>query len=151
MLTFVFGIIDAFLPIIIMFFIFRIIMGILRSVLGSSTGKIPEQNREHTEEAAAEPADIVKEFEKKLRAKAKSKPAQNKQDNVVTDDELAVYKEQQDMFAKLHAIKAQPALAEAEKEKATKKRFVHQRLAEGFIMSQILDKPRSIKPYEDSF
>lgn len=146
MLTFVFGIIDAFLPILIMFFVFRIIVGILRSILGSSR-PIPEQSDDAAEKTAAEPAELVKKFEKKLRAKTVKKA----EDNIVTDAETAVYKEQQDLLGRAEAQTAQPAFKAAVQEQPVKKRFVHRRLAEGFIMGQILDKPRSIKPYEDSF
>lgn len=34
---------------------------------------------------------------------------------------------------------------------ATKKRFAHPKLVEGLIMEQILDKPRSLKPYGGDF
>lgn len=143
MITFFVSIIGVFIPVFIIFVVFSILFKVLRTL-----SRKPEKRRGPSEQQTEEnpsPSgrDLASEFERKLKAKMKSK---NAADTVVTDAELPVYKEPVLASAEPAAAgKLQDALRDVKE----KRRFKHPQLVNGFIMSRILEKPRSIDPYRE--
>lgn len=148
MLTFFFVIVDTLLPILIMFFIFRIIVKLLQSILTGSQPKNPvpdaDSSSGYSEERSSK--DLAGEFEAKLKAKSRKKSAN---DMVVTDEKLKVYKEQLQVEQKNMNTAGASISSPNINVKEQKKQWKNPVLVNGFIMSQILEKPRSINPYED--
>lgn len=148
MITFFFSIVSTLIPFLIIFLVLRVVLRILQSILNGSGAKQPAEQKLPQEETAAEIKDLAQEFERKLKAKMdrhKQKPAK-----VVTDDKLVVYKENPVYF---HEVKHASSAVEnvAVQTVAVKKRFKHPQLVNGFVMSQVLEKPRSLNPYKDEF
>lgn len=148
MITFIFSIVSTIIPFLIIFFVLRAILSILQSILNGTGNKQPAEQTESPKEAAAEAKNLAQEFERKLKAKINSKKQQKTK--VVTDDKLAVYKEKPVYFNEVKTA------ATADKSSiphsvSVKKRFKHPQLVNGFIMSQVLEKPRSLNPYKNEF
>ena len=131
----------------------------------------------HEEHKPRSGRDLAAEFERKLRAKSAKADAKN--DGVVTDSEVAVHREKDAANKPAASEKALPvgtdyskwnagmqtAYASAMQDKnfctvpeahevhfddnARKRRFARPALVLGFIMSQVLDKPAALKPYDD--
>lgn len=148
MITFFFSIVSTLIPFLIMFLVLRVILRILQSIFMGSGNKQPAEHKLPQEENTADSKDLVQEFERKLKAKmnrSKQQPA-----DVVTDDKLTVYKENPVYVHETKAVQ-KAAVNTAAHAVSAKKRFKHPQLVNGFIMSQVLEKPRSLNPYKGEF
>ena len=104
--------------------------------------------------------DLAAEFERKLRAKS-AKAADKNTDGIVTDSEIAVHRElsragmqtaPQAAYASAMQDEDYCTVPEAHKEGAAvrqPRRFARPALVQGFIMSQVLDKPVGLKPCDE--
>ena len=104
--------------------------------------------------------DLAAEFERKLRAKS-AKAADKNTVGIVTDSEIAVHRElsragmqtaPQAAYASAMQDEDYCTVPEAHKEGAAvqvQRRFARPALVQGFIMSQVLDKPVGLKPCDE--
>mgnify|MGYP003266951803 CR=1 FL=1 len=167
-----FDIIGTVFPMLVIFLLLR---GILQTVLRSGRRQWPEQADdgeygEEKEQEAAQPVrrpDLAAEFERRLKktsnnnavAKAKTAARTDKQ-RVHRDNEVLVhdkgkvyYDPRGDYSYNEERFNAQAAAFRsryAAKQEAPLKprlQLKHSALVQGFIMSQVLEKPRSLNPY----
>lgn len=167
-----FDIIGTVFPMLVIFLLLR---GILQTVLRSGRRQWPEQADdseygEEKEQEAVQPArrpDLAAEFERRLKktsnngtaAKAKTAARTDKQrvhrDNeaLVHDKGKVYYDPRGDYSYNEERFNAQAAAFRsryAAKQEAPRKprlQLKHSALVQGFIMSQVLEKPRSLNPY----
>lgn len=105
----------------------------------------PEQEEEYdysNEEKSDR--DLAEEFERVLGKKRNRVHTDNCQ---IEHEKGKLYTEPQ--FMEEASVKNEKPFAMPQA--ATKKKLAHPKLVQGLIMEQILDKPRSLKPYSDEF
>lgn len=143
----VISVVSTILPLLIVVLLWRLLFKVLGSVLEKGRRR-PDENMQ-TEQPAQKTRDLAAEFERKLREKKKEKVVEPE-----TDSSFKVYREPaSEVEFKQNIENWQPvsAVAAAEEKQHTKVRFTHEALVNGFIMGEILDKPRSMKPYDGNF
>lgn len=168
-----FDIIGTVFPMLVIFLLLR---GILQTVLRSGRRQWPEQENdeyeeyeEHGEEAQPAPKkpDLAAEFERRLKKTSNSSAAAKNQAAVRTDkqrvhrdnealvhdkgkvyyDPRGDYSYNEERFnAQAAAFRARYA-AKQEELRKPRLQLKHSALVQGFIMSQVLEKPRSLNPY----
>lgn len=134
-------------------FLFIILNFLLTIFMGGSRKRppmpMPEEEEpvpapERQAEQSKEDRDVIADFERRLQ----------KQKAKVHTDNCGLPHSKAKLYTEPPLIKEEgiPAMAAAASVEApVRKRLAHPRLADGFIMGQILDKPRSLKPYEGEF
>lgn len=143
---------DGVSSIVPFLFLFIILNFVLTVFMGGSRKRtpmpLPEEEPapapERQAEQDKEARDVIADFERRLQ----------KQKAKVHTDNCGLQHSKAKLYTEPQLIKEEtiPAMAFAENVEApVKKKLAHPRLVDGFIMGQILDKPRSLKPYEGEF
>lgn len=142
----VISVISAIVPMLIVVLLWRLLFKVLKSVLekgGTRADRINLPQEEHEKVP-----DLAAEFERKLKEKRQStsEPVLRGGSDVYREPvEPATVVAEQENWRPAAAVTA------IQEKQQPKVRFNHQTLVNGFIMSEILDKPRSIKPYDGNF
>lgn len=143
----VISIVSAIVPMLIVVLLWRLVLKALGSMLGQGRNRPAETTQ--WEQPARETRDLAAEFERKLKQKKKEKVVQPK-----ADSSFNVYREpvsQSELPQEQASWQPVSAVTAVQEKQQAKVRFTHETLVTGFIMGEILDKPRSIKPYDGSF
>lgn len=143
----VISIVSAIVPMLIVVLLWRLVLKALGSMLGQGRNRPAETTQ--GEQPAQETRDLAAEFERKLKQKKKEKVVQPK-----ADSSFNVYREpvsQSELPQEQASWQPVSAVTAVQEKQQAKVRFTHEKLVTGFIMGEILDKPRSIKPYDGSF
>lgn len=143
----VISIVSAIVPMLIVVLLWRLVLKALGSMLGQGRNRPAEITQ--GEQPAQETRDLAAEFERKLKQKKKEKVVQPK-----ADSSFNVYREpvsQSELPQEQASWQPVSAVTAVQEKQQAKVRFTHETLVTGFIMGEILDKPRSIKPYDGSF
>ncbi len=143
----VISIVSAIVPMLIVVLLWRLVLKALGSMLGQGRNRPAETTQ--GEQPAQETRDLAAEFERKLKQKKKEKVVQPK-----ADSSFNVYREpvsQSELPQEQASWQPVSAVTAVQEKQQAKVRFTHETLVTGFIMGEILDKPRSIKPYDGSF
>lgn len=143
----VISIVSAIVPMLIVVLLWRLVLKALGSMLGQGRNRPAETTQ--GEQPAQETRDLAAEFERKLKQKKKEKVVQPK-----ADSSFNVYREpvsQSELPQNQASWQSVSAVTAVQEKQQAKVRFTHETLVTGFIMGEILDKPRSIKPYDGSF
>lgn len=141
----VISIVSAIVPMLIVVLLWRLVLKVLESMLGQGRNRPAETTQ--GEQPAQEMRDLAAEFERKL--KKKEKVVQPK-----ADSSFNVYREpvsQSELPQEQASWQPVSAVTAVQEKQQAKVRLTHETLVTGFIMGEILDKPRSIKPYDGSF
>ncbi len=154
MFYYVFNDSSGILPILIMFFFWWFIVTRVLSAPGrkkrQSDKKLPgKTERQYDEKPVGKRSagyDLAAEFERKLRnrqqAQEKSEKPRLTSGKIYTEKESLDEKTVADFsFAAVHSAP----------ERKEKKSFAHPDLVQGFIMAKILEKPLSIRSYDEEF
>ncbi len=140
----VISIVSAVLPLLIVVLLWRLLYKVLRSVLEKG-GKYPAQIG-LPEEQPQETRDLAAEIERKLRQKRQNAS------EAAAKSGFDVYKEPAPAAAAIQENwRPASAVAPVQEKTRTKVRFTHETLVNGFIIGEILGKPRSINPYDGKF
>lgn len=104
---------------------------------------IPEPQEEDYPAKEKSDRDLAEEFERVL----------GKKRNKVHTDNCELQHDKGKIYTEPPFMEEEPVKNKAFEmtNPAPKKKFVNPKLVQGLIMEQILDKPRSLKPYSDEF
>ena len=132
------SVINAVLPLLLILLLWRFLTGVFKGSKNPAQTKLPQNESQ-------EIPDLAAEFERKLKQKKQAGA------DVVTDSSLKVYSESQPVEVRSEPASVQLAAVPVQEKQQVKVYFSHQALVNGVIMSEILNKPRSIEPYEGRF
>lgn len=147
----VISLMSTMLPLLVVIILWRLLFSLLQS-MQQKNRKLPEKT-ENKESTLPKKRDLAAEFERKL--KEKRKPAAKEQ--IVIDSESKVYceplhiKPVSPVADKLPQTACGSRHQQPEQPAAVKVCFTHAALVNGFIMSEVLGKPRSLEPYKGDF